>query len=71
MEIQLGQCLIIDMDIIYRNLNDFDNMDGKRRLELALENIAKYSEVDRIYLFDNTYKLLNPTQREIFIEEVI
>ena len=49
-------------------LNDFDNMDGKRRLELALENIAKYSEADRNYLFDNTYKLLNQTQREIFIE---
>jgi hypothetical protein len=49
-------------------LNDFDNMDGKRRLELALESIAKYPDSDRDYLFDNTYKLLNQTQKEIFIE---
>ena len=49
-------------------LNDFDNMDGKRRLELALESIAKYSVSDRDYLFNNTYKLLNQTQKEIFIE---
>ena len=49
-------------------LNDFDNMDGKRRLELALESIAKHPASDRDYLFDNTYKLLNQTQKELFIE---
>lgn len=49
-------------------LDDFDNTDGKRRLELALESISQFSEIDRNYLFDNTYQLLNKKQQEIFIE---
>ena len=49
-------------------LNEFDNTDGKRRLELALEYVAKYSEEERQYLFDNTVKYLNNKQLELFVE---
>lgn len=49
-------------------LDDFNNTDGKRRLELALESISQFAESDRDYLFDNTYQLLNKNQQEIFVE---
>lgn len=49
-------------------LDDFNNTDGKRRLELALESICKFPECEREYLFNNTYQFLNKTQQEIFIE---
>ncbi|MBR4002812.1 MAG: RecQ family ATP-dependent DNA helicase [Clostridia bacterium] len=49
-------------------LDDFENTDGKRRLELALEAISQYSEKDRVFLFNSTLDLLNENQKEIFIE---
>lgn len=49
-------------------LDEFDSTDGKRRLELALESISKYSTDKRTYLFDKTITLLNKTQKDLFIE---
>ncbi len=49
-------------------LDDFDNPDGKRRLNLALEDIKNYSQQDKFYLFDNTINLLSESQQNIFIE---
>ena len=48
-------------------LDEFDNADGKRRLNLALESIAQYSDEDREYLFENTYELLPQKYQEIFV----
>lgn len=49
-------------------LDDFENTDGKRRLEMALETIATYDEIDRNYLFDNTFQLLTQKQQNLFVE---
>lgn len=49
-------------------LDEFDNPDGKRRLNLALEEIKNYSQKDRDYLLKNTLNLLNENQQNIFIE---
>jgi ATP-dependent DNA helicase RecQ len=49
-------------------LDDFDNTDGRRRLELALEDIANYPDNDRKSLFSNTYRVLNEKQQDIFVE---
>lgn len=49
-------------------LNEFDNADGERRLNMALEEVAAYNENDRDTLFDGTIVLLQKEEREIFIE---
>lgn len=49
-------------------LEDFENPDGKRRLNLALEEICKYSQQDRKYLLNETLSLLSKKHQEIFIE---
>ncbi len=49
-------------------LDDFDNPDGKRRLNLALEEICKFSQTNRNYLLNETLSLLSKKHQEIFIE---
>lgn len=49
-------------------LEDFDNPDGKRRLNLALEEICKFSQIDRKYLLNETISLLNKKHQEMFLE---
>lgn len=49
-------------------LNEFDNMDGERRLNLALNEMVNYDERDRDFLFDKTIQYLDAEQKEIFIE---
>ena len=49
-------------------IEDFENTDGKIRLELALEDIANYKEQDRQYLFVNTLKFLDDEQKEDLIQ---
>lgn len=49
-------------------LDDFDSVDGKRRLNLALESVSNYEKKARVFLFDNTFNLLYKEQKEKFIE---
>lgn len=49
-------------------LGEFDNLDGERRLLLALEGIKQLNDNMRDYIFDETCKYLNIEQRDMFIE---
>lgn len=49
-------------------LDEFENPDGRRRLELALESVAEYPKEDRLYLFNNTYKILKDQVKDVFVE---
>ncbi len=49
-------------------LEDFNNPDGERRLNMSLEEISKYSQKDRNYLFNETIALIDKKYQEKFIE---
>lgn len=49
-------------------LNEFDDMDGKIRLELSLEEIATYDDDLRERLFVTTLNYLTKEQENLFIE---